>query len=128
RVYKGSVAHFGSQAADFLDGLDEVAAALRQAKAEFAQRTADYAGQYDPVPGAKVGGLFHEFVQSKRGPVRRWIGSTGKAVARGAGAVGRSVRNAFVRRAAMESAEGAPSEEDVREVQAQQVERITREL
>ena len=36
--------------------------------------------EYDPAPGREVGGLFHEFVQSKRGPVRRAIGNTSAAV------------------------------------------------
>lgn len=128
RVYRGSVTRFGEQAAEFLEGLDDVAQILRRAREEFDLRAADYARQYDPMPGARVGGLFHEFVQSKRGPVRRWIGSTGKAVAKGAGAVGRSVRNALLRRASLEAEAAAPNEEELRAAHAQAVDRIAREF
>jgi len=75
RVYRDTVAHFAREAGTFLDRCDELASSLRTVVNEFEARAAAFADKYDPAPGAEIGGLFHEFVQAKRGPVRRMIGS-----------------------------------------------------
>lgn len=128
RVYRATVSHFAHRAGTFLDDLDELGAALRSAVDEFEARTASFAGRYDPAPGAQVGGLFHEFVQSKRGFVRRTIGTTSTAAFKALGAVGRGVAGAFRKRATLEADKAPATDAEIRALHAKTIERITRDL
>ncbi len=130
RVYEGTVSRFIEDADAFLEHLDRVAEPLRDVVASFADLTAHAAREYDPAPGRDVGGLFHEYVQARRGPIRRTIGSASATVVRGAGAVGRAIRGTIVRRATLEAKSVKPSaaEEALRELHRESIERITRDL
>lgn len=92
RVHRDTVRHFAAQAADFLDRAEDFADALRRVEADFTTRAAAHADRYAPQPGAKMGGLFHEFIQGKRGRLTRGIGTASRGIAKGVGAVGRGVR------------------------------------
>lgn len=128
RVYRATVSHFAHRAGTFLDDMEEIGAALRSAVDEFEARATSFAGRYDPAPGAQVGGLFHEFVQSKRGFVRRTIGTTSTAAFKALSAVGRGMAGAFRKRATLESDTTPASEAEIRALHAKAIERITRDL
>ncbi len=85
------------------------------------------AATYDPMPGAEVGGLFHEFVQSKRGAVRRTIGSASATVAKGMTAVGKRVSGALVRRATLDG-RGGDVASSLHLHHRERIERIVRDL
>lgn len=95
---------------------------------ELEARTTGYAAKYDPEPGAKVGGLFHEYVQSKRGLMRRALGSAGTAAFKVVATVGKGVIGAVRRRATLENDAPPVSDEDVRTAHARAIERIARDL
>ncbi|MCP4641351.1 MAG: hypothetical protein GY851_13000 [bacterium] len=127
RVYRATVAHFAERADAFLHDLGDLAAGMRSVVDEFGSRAASAASNYDPAPGAEVGGLFHEFVQSKRGPLRRWIGATSKTIAVGASAVGRSLRNALRKRIELEGP-STPNEDEYHAAHVRAIEGIARDL
>ncbi len=128
RVYSATVQHFAHEAGAFVERAKGVGEALRIAAAEFETRTSGFADRYDPAPGAQVGGLFHEFVQSKRGPVRRALGATGTAAYKAVARVGKTVTGALRRRAVLTSDDTDLSEERIRAAHRQAIERITRDL
>jgi hypothetical protein len=130
RVYEGTVARFIAEATLFLDGLESAAKPLRDVSGSFTDLAAHASEGYEPAPGRDVGGLFHEYVQARRGPIRRTIGAASATVVRGAGAVGRAIRGTIVRRATLESGGTKPTaaDEALRALHAESVERITREL
>jgi hypothetical protein len=128
RVYSATVKHFCVEAEQFLDRVAEVGTALQAVREEFDARTQGYSTKYDPAPGAQVGGLFHEFVQMKRGLVRRAIGSTGTAAYRAITAVGKTIGGALRKRATLEANDTKVTDEDIRVAHAQALERITRDL
>lgn len=105
QVYKGTVQRFAQNATAFLQHVEETASALQSVENDFQDRARNAAALYDPVPGKDVGGLFHEFVQSHRGPVRRYIGAGSSAVARRIASVGRALTGALRRRATLEADE-----------------------
>lgn len=127
-VFRGSVDHVARQAEGFVTHAGAIGAQLRSTADEFRDRAHRAAEDFDPLPGAEVGGLFHDFVQERRGPVRRWIGSTSKTVVKGVTTAGRTVFRSFRKRTRLEADPMPPSEEEVRAVQEQAVERITRTL
>lgn len=127
-VYQHSVRHFAERAGAFLDRAASVGAVLRAAATEFEDRAARYAAMYDPAPGCAIGGLFHEFVQSKRGPLRRWIGTASTGLVRGASAAGRILGRALGRRGGGEARTGPRTDVELRAAHATVLERITREL
>jgi hypothetical protein len=128
RVYRSTVAHFAACAGGFLEHAGEVGAALRTAALEFKERTASAASTYDPAPGSAVGGLFHEYVQNRRGMLFRWIGSGSKLIVKGATAVGRTLTGALRRRATLEPTTHTPSDVELRAAHGKALERIAREL
>lgn len=71
--------------------------------------------------------MFHEYVQSRRGAVRRAIGSASAAVARGASALGGRVLAALKKRARLDTAEAVDAEA-LDEQHRQMIERIARDL
>lgn len=126
RVFSATVLHFAEKAGAFLDDANRTGRALREIVEDFENRTHTYSMRYDAVPGAAVGGLFHEFVQSKRGALRRAIGETSSAFARNVALIGKGVSRAFRRRATLgqadEKAASTPS------AQQKLVGRIAQEL
>ncbi|HIJ65178.1 MAG TPA: hypothetical protein HPP77_04435, partial [Candidatus Hydrogenedentes bacterium] len=128
RVYRATVRHFVACAADFLDQAGAVGATLRNVADEFLGRTRVFASKYDPAPGAEVGGVFHEFVQSKRGPIRRFIGATSAAATRCAKGVARAVTDRLHRQAALERREPPATNDEITAQHRRLVEQITREL
>ncbi len=128
RVYRSTVDHFIARAETFLEHVDSVGGVLRSVADEMAARAESYSQRYDPAPGSEVGGLFHEYVQSRRGAVFRWIGDGSKVVVRGASAVGRTIQNAFRRRAVLEAPPQRQTDKEIRDTHARSIERITRDL
>jgi hypothetical protein len=130
RVYDGTVGRFIADADDFLDRLEDAAEPLREVSASFTDLAAHASRKFGPAPGRDVGGLFHEYVQARRGPIRRTIGAASATVVRGAGAVGRAIRGTIVRRATLEAVEAKPSaaDEALRALHAESVEQIARGL
>jgi len=128
RVYEGTVRRFASEADAFLANVEMNAGGLQQVTSAFLTLAATAAQQYDPAPGKEVGGLFHAFVQSKRGPVRRTIGATSATFARGVGAAGRLVRSAFVRRATMDAPEEMQADDALQAVHRETITRIARDM
>ncbi len=131
RVYEGTVARFIADAESFLGRLEAAAEPLREVDDALAGLVDAAAETYDPVPGREVGGLFHAYVQSKRGPIRRTIGATSATVVRGAGALTRAVRGAFVRRATLEAPDtpaANAADDALRALHRDAVERIARDL
>lgn len=127
RVYRGTVAHVAQRAAEFLEGASDVALGLRSAAREFEARAEHASKQYDPTPGAAVGGLFHEFVQSKRGFPFKVMGNVSRTFVIAVSSVGRAVRGAIVRRAALEAPEPV-TEESLHKLHGETIERIARDL
>lgn len=128
RVFDSSVRHLAARIETFLEDVDAVAEVLRSVRDEYRARAERAAEKYDPAPGAAVGGLFHEFVQARRGPFRRAIGSASATVARSAVAVSRVVTRTLFRRATLDPPDLAPSNEEIRSTHRQEIERITRDL
>ena len=128
RVYHDTVVHVADRAVAFLRTCDEAAASLRAVDDEFAARAATYAARYDPAPGAEIGGLFHEFVQAKRGPVLRMIGAASARVARGASALTRTLTKALRKRAQFDSPGQGNLDEEIHERHKRALTEITRDL
>ena len=128
RVYKATVTHFAREAGDFISHAEDVGARLRGVVDDFNHRAGTFASRYDPVPGQAVGGLFHEFVQQKRSPISRWVGSMSKSAVRGAGVVGRTVTRAFRNRTTLDTEALPPSETELRGHHAQEIEHVARDL
>lgn len=127
-VYEESVLHFARAAGSFLAHTDGVAEGLSGVIREFNERAEASAASYDPVPGEAIGGLLHGYVQERRGPVRRFLGSAGGAVAKGVVTVGTHVRNALLDRINLDRAHVIASADDVNTVHKKEVARIAREL
>ena len=128
RVYRDTVAHFADRAGAFLDRCAEVGDTLRRVADEFDTRTVTFAARYDPAPGAEIGGLFHEFVQAKRGPARRAIGSASAAVAKGVAAVATTLVRTFRKRTRLESPPQDQRDAEIRAMHARALGQITRDL
>lgn len=124
RVHRDTVRHFAGQAEAFLDGADSLVAGLRRVEADFVVRAAKHAEAYAPQPGAKVGGLFHEFIQGKRGPVARTMGNASRGIAVGVGMVGRTVRRAVVGAATLEHPGRDVTEDRLQGIHRQMIESI----
>ncbi len=128
RVYQGTVAHLTERAGAFLEHAAGVGAVLRSALNELEARALAAAAKYDPAPGSAVGGMFHEYVQRKRGLIFRWIGSGGKLVVQGASVVGRTITGAFRKRARLEANPTEQTDAELHATHAKSIERIVREL
>jgi len=127
RVYRGTVASFAEQAGTFLENTRRVGTQLREIHDEFHALAKETARLYQPIPGAAVGGLFHEFIQSKRERTVREIGRAGAWLARGVAHGTRKVRNAVLRRVNLERPEEQAPEKKVDELQREQLENLARE-
>lgn len=115
-------------AEDFVERCEEQAERVSRLKEEFDERADRMARRYEPLPGAAVGGLFHEFVQSKRGRLDRAIGDASRIVSQGAVVVGRTLSRIVVSRATLESAARDNTEAKLQESHRRQVERLSQEL
>ncbi len=127
RVLRATVERFSERAGEFLDHAGSVGEILASVAGEYRGRAERYASKYDPAPGAEVGGLFHEFVQARRGIVRRAIGTASSTIMHGAEILGKRVAGAFMRRATLES---KPEETDaeIRTAHQQMIAIIARDL
>ncbi len=128
RVYRDTVRHFAERAEGFLEQAEEVAHVLRSAAEEFEDRARRNAAKYDPIPGSEIGGLFHDFVQRRRGVVRRSIGAASKTVVRGVTVFSRSLSKAFRTRTTLEPQNGPQTDAELRAIHAETIERLTRDL
>lgn len=128
RVYQGTVAHLTERAGAFLEHATGVGLVLRSAMNEFEARAMAAAAKYDPAPGSAVGGMFHDYVQRKRGLIFRWIGSGSKLVVQGASAVGRTLTGAFRKRAHLEANAANQTDAELHATHAKSIDRIAREL
>jgi hypothetical protein len=124
RVHRDTVAHFAALAGEFLQRANTFANSLNQVVTEFDRRAAATAGRYAPAPGAKVGGLFHAFVQSKRGNMDRALGAASRGMVHGVSVVGRSVRNVLLRNATLESPKAEQTETKLREHHRRELEQL----
>ena len=102
QVYRDTLQRFCAETAVFLDGLATTTGALRGAAESCAAQLRHHARRYDPAPGPEVAGLFHTYVQSKRGDVARTIGNVSSGFVRGATKVTRTVRKMVMRHATLE--------------------------
>ncbi|MFP4191333.1 MAG: GTPase [Candidatus Hydrogenedentota bacterium] len=129
RVYQETVRHFARQAGEFLDRAEDQAATLQHALDTLRLRAREHAKAFDPIPGTAVGGLFHEFVQSKRGLIRRGIGAASHTVYRGAAGLGRRVSRSFRGESGEQQPVDAREQEAlIRRRHAEAITRITRAL
>jgi hypothetical protein len=128
RVYRGTVERFAHQTGDFLNHAETVAQGLRAVAHDFEARAKNAARSYDPAPGTEVSGLFHEYIQEKRGPVRRVIGSTSKEIFRGARYVARSIRQALQKRADLDTVQQPPTDAEIRADHVRAIDQIARAL
>jgi hypothetical protein len=128
QVWRKTVHHFATEAGHFLNHLEDFTEALRGVADEFSERGRSFASRYEPAPGAAIGGLFHEYVQARRGPVRRVIGNTSSAVTKGAVKVGKTVSDALRRRATLDTSQRSESESELTSRHGRALERITRDL
>jgi hypothetical protein len=105
-VYRDTLRHFAREAGAFLTQAERTAAELRGAAHAIEQIAEIESRRYDPKPGAQIGLLMHEFVQSKRGAFGKALGAASKGflnfTGAGARALGRMVlgRDALTQRAA----------------------------
>lgn len=127
-VYRGTVARFTEFADSFIEHAAGVGDDLRVAINRFEGYAKAASEDYDPAPGKEVGGLFHEFVQSKRGPVRRAIGNTSATFVKGVSSVGRRLTIALRRRIMLDTDEDGGTKEKLEEIHRQSIDRITRGL
>ncbi len=128
RVYQSTVGHFAHASGEFLDRVEAMGARFESIIAEFDERARRYAHEFEPAPGAEVGGLFHEYVQNKRGSVRRVIGAASRGVVRGVTAVGRSLSRSLYRRTQLEGAETPRGDAELHKAQVIDIERLARSL
>lgn len=95
RVYRDSMRHFAREAATFLDVTQQLGRELGNALRSLEKLVEETTRRYDPKPGAQVGLLMIEFVQSKRTRAGKALGAASKGLLRvtsaGARFVSRSV-------------------------------------
>lgn len=129
KVYEGTIGRFAGMADEFVAHAETTRGALDSVLDAFSGLAEVASHGYTPAPGKEVGGLFHAFVQSKRGPVRKTIGATSAAVVRGTSAVSKAIRTAFLRRATLDAPkENEKANEKLRELHRESLIQITRDL
>lgn len=129
QVFRDTVAHFAQGTDAFLQNTRSVHKELREHVDAFESRAAQTAMRFEPAPGEEVGGLFHAYVQARRGPLRRSIGASSAAVARGVGSVSRRITRGIRQRVTLDAATEAERTEDARyRFHRTAIEDLTREL
>ena len=126
-VFGQTVERFIERTAGFLDRVSEIGADLRDQIDLFETLTQRASREYEPAPGKEVDGLFHEFVQARRGKIRRYIGSTSAAIVRGASVVGRTVVSGFNKRTTLER-DAVETDETLLAFHREAIERISQNL
>jgi len=101
-VYHDSVRHMAEQARELLARADNVRDELVQTARDFRNRAELVAEGYRPVPGSAVGGLFHEYVQTKRGTVDKAIGAASRKVSESVVSVSRAITSRIRKSATLE--------------------------
>jgi hypothetical protein len=127
-VYALTAARFVEQAGDLVQRIEVLHDTLHSVTESFEDAARRFALRYEPAPGAAVGGLFHKFVQSKRGPLDRAIGTASQTVARGIGFAGKLVRDAVISRTNLQPPAWEDTEEKVRKQNVNQIEQLASEL
>jgi hypothetical protein len=128
RVYAQTAARFLQQSSELLTRVGALADTLHTVVDSFEEASRRHAKRYDPMPGTAVGGLFHAFVQGKRGSVDRAIGSASRAFANGVGYAGRKVRDAITSRTLLQAPAWEDSEDKVRKQNQRKIEQISADL
>lgn len=128
RVYRETIRHMAEDAGGFLDHARGVGQSLRMVADEFRSRAKTYAREYDPVPSTEIGELFHEFVRAKRGPLRRFIGSTSSSVLRGTTSLAQHIAKVLAKRGFPNRVQQAQREKDIHQNQLEALKRTTRSL
>ncbi|MFM1919251.1 MAG: hypothetical protein RLZZ303_885, partial [Candidatus Hydrogenedentota bacterium] len=128
QVYAATAAHFVEETACLRERIETACEALRASIQTFEESARRFARHYQPVPGAAVGGLFHEFVQGKRGSVDRAIGGASRAFAQGVARAGKAVRDAVMSRALLEAPARDGTDDKVRQRNIRQIEQISADL
>lgn len=128
KVYRETLSRFVDEAGAFLVRACDWSKRLHRVRDDFRDRARAFSTRYDPAPGPEIGGLFHQFVQARRGTFGRTVGKAGGALARGAAVVGRSVRQAVFKRTALEAGDAKTTETDLRRRHRRDIERITQDL
>lgn len=127
-VYALTAARFVDQAGELVQRIEVLHDTLHSVTDSFEDAARRFAARYEPAPGAAVGGLFHKFVQSKRGPLDRAIGSASQTIAQGIGFAGKLVRDAVLSRTNLQAPTWEDTEEKVRRQNFNQVEQLAAEL
>lgn len=127
QVFGQTVTRFVETTDGFLAQLGDVHDELRTVTEQFEALNEEASLEYDPAPGKEVGGLFHAFVQSKRGPIRRGIGTASAAIVRGASALGRSIVSSVKKRTQLD-VESEETEASVMEFHRNAITRIAQHL
>ncbi len=128
RVFNDTVAHFAEHSGKSLEKMEGIAKSFSAAVQQFDERAQRYAAKYDPAPGAEVGGLFHEFIQGKRGKIRRIIGSASSNVAKRLAMVTKKVASAVMKRATVEVEPDPKTDIEIRELHVRQIDAIAHDL
>lgn len=126
-VFGQTVERFVETTADFLDHTEVLGRTMREEATRFENLAAEMSLDYEPAPGKEVGGLFHEFVQSRRGTFRRYIGSASATVVRGVSTLGRSIATGFRKRTTLEANE-TETDESILEFHRGAIRNVTQNL
>lgn len=81
-VYRDSLRHFAHEANGFLDAAQQLGKEIDSAQRALQNLASETARRYDPRPGAQVGLLMIEFVQSKRTRAGKALGAASKGLLR----------------------------------------------
>ncbi|MBI5095908.1 MAG: 50S ribosome-binding GTPase [Candidatus Hydrogenedentes bacterium] len=128
RVYRDSVRRFAERAGEFVLQAERVGSALRTVVTEFEAQAQRASLQYDPAPGREMSGLFHEFVQSKRGRLERWVGTVSTAALKGVTAIAKRTTRALLRRVTLQKDDQPITDAEIHAAHIQAIGRITRDL
>jgi hypothetical protein len=128
RVYRDTVQHFAERAGEFLANARVESQRLRQVVDHFEHLAQEKAQEYLPAPGAALGGLFHEYVQSKRGRMERAIGGLSRGFSRGIVRAGRIVGGTIRRRITLEPVPQDKTEEALHAHHRTRIEALSRSL
>lgn len=128
KVFEETVQHFAQEVNTFLARVKGMAGNLDETAETLEEQVRACAQRYEPTPGKQVGGLLHNFVQAKRSPVEQKIGQASATIARGIGAVSRTLRNALIKKATLEGAPTDGTEDELQRQHRKMLGRLTDDL
>lgn len=128
KVYAQTAARFVELSSDLVARVSLLTDTLHKVVDSYEDAARRYAKRYDPAPGTAVGGIFHSFVQGKRGSVDRAIGSASRSFANGVGFAGRKLRDAIASRVMLQAPKWDDTEDKVRKQNLRRIEEITADL